>query len=103
MFQPPDGLSLHQPLAWLQKSAGWLAAVFALIGAWAVIAPAWDLPWLVAEPVAATGAVQDAINTGIKAFVAWAKPVLRMVSDGINWAVRGLSPGFTGCPGPVLW
>ena len=76
-------------------------AGLALLAAWAVIFPA-DLPWLVAEPLTGTGAVQKAINTGINAFVTSAKPILRMISDGINWAVRGLQWGFHSLPWPCL-
>jgi glycine betaine/proline transport system permease protein len=73
----------------------------ALIGAWAVVFPA-DLPWLVAEPFSVPGVVQDAINVGINSFVTWAKPVLRMVSDGVNWSVRSLQWMLHGLPWPWL-
>ena len=90
------------PLMELLRRGRWLIGLgLALLAAWAVIFPA-DLPWLVAEPLTGTGAVQKAINTGINAFVTSAKPVLRMISDGINWAVRGLQWGLHGLPWPCL-
>ena len=90
------------PLMELLWRGRWLIGLgLALLAAWAVIFPA-DLPWLVAEPLTGTGAVQKAINTGINAFVTSAKPVLRMISDGINWAVRGLQWGLHGLPWPCL-
>ena len=97
--------SLHQPLLpviqILQRGRGVMAFVLAVLAAWAVVFPA-DMPWLAAEPVAATGIVQDSINTAIKAFVGWAKPVLRLLSDGINWAVRSLQWSLHSLPWPLI-
>ena len=48
------------------------------------------VPLLTAEPFPSTSWFQDSINAWVGAFVDWAKPVLRFISQAIGAAVRGL-------------
>ena len=48
------------------------------------------VPSLTAEPFPSTTWFQDSINAWVGAFVDWAKPLLRVVSQGIEGAVRAL-------------
>ena len=54
-----------------------------------LVAPDY-VPSLTAEPFPSTTWFQDSINAWVGAFVDWAKPVLRVVSRGIEGAVRAL-------------